>query len=262
MSKQPIGIFDSGVGGISIWKEIITLLPYEDTIYLADSKNAPYGQRSTQKIIDLSVKNTELLLKKGCKIIVVACNTATTNAISYLRSTYDIPFIGIEPAIKPAALQTKTNAIGILATKGTLSSELFHKTSGKFTEGIKVIEQTGEGLVTLIESGDIDSPEMKTLLKKYLKPMLEEHIDYLVLGCSHYPFLIPNIRKILDNNITIIDSGEAVAKQTKAILEKINLLNTINREPQHHLYSNSNIKTLQLMVKEVQEHYSIEYLDF
>lgn len=262
MSKQPIGIFDSGVGGISIWKEIITLLPHEDTIYLADSKNAPYGQRSTQKIIDLSIKNTELLLKKGCKIIVVACNTATTNAISYLRSTYDIPFIGIEPAIKPAALQTKTNAIGILATKGTLSSELFYKTSGKFTEGIKVIEQIGEGLVPLIESGSIDSPEMKTLLKKYLDPMLKQHIDHLVLGCSHYPFLIPTIREIIGKKVTIIDSGEAVAKQTKAILEKNNMLNAINRNSQHHLYSNTNIKTLQLIVKEVRDHYTIEYLDF
>lgn len=262
MSKQPIGIFDSGVGGISIWKEIITLLPHEDTIYLADSKNAPYGQRSTQKIIDLSIKNTELLLKKGCKIIVVACNTATTNAISYLRSTYDIPFIGIEPAIKPAALQTKTNAIGILATKGTLSSELFYKTSGKFTEGIKVIEQIGEGLVPLIESGSIDSPEMNTLLKKYLDPMLKQHIDHLVLGCSHYPFLIPTIREIIGNKVTIIDSGEAVAKQTKAILEKNNLLNVSNQKFQHQLYSNTNIKTLQLIVKEIRDHYTIEYLDF
>lgn len=262
MRKQPIGIFDSGVGGISIWKEIITLLPHEDTIYLADSKNAPYGQRSTQKIIDLSIKNTELLLKKGCKIIVVACNTATTNAISYLRSTYDIPFIGIEPAIKPAALQTKTNAIGILATKGTLSSELFYKTSGKFTEGIKVIEQIGEGLVPLIESGSIDSPEMNTLLKKYLDPMLKKHIDHLVLGCSHYPFLIPTIREIIGNKVTIIDSGEAVAKQTKAILEKNNLLNVSNQKFQHQLYSNTNIKTLQLIVKEIRDHYTIEYLDF
>ncbi len=129
MSSQPIGVFDSGVGGITIWKEITQLLPNEHTIYLADSKHAPYGQKPKKEIIELSVKNTELLLKKGCKIIVVACNTATTNAISYLRETYDIPFIGIEPAIKPAALHTKTNAVGILATKGTLSSELFYQTS-------------------------------------------------------------------------------------------------------------------------------------
>lgn len=262
MSKQAIGIFDSGVGGISIWKEVISLLSNENTIYLADSKNAPYGQKSKEKILELSIKNTELLIQKGCKIIVVACNTATTNAISYLRENYDIPFIGIEPAIKPAALQTQTNAIGILATRGTLSSELFYKTSQNFTEGIKVIEQIGEGLVPLIEDGKIDSPEMETLLKKYLNPMLEEHIDYLVLGCSHYPFLIPNIRKIVGDNITIIDSGEAVAKQTNAILEKNNLLNTMNHKAQHHLYSNTNIKTLQEIVKEVQQYYTVDYLDF
>jgi len=262
MSKQAIGIFDSGIGGISIWKEIINLLPYENTIYLADSKNAPYGQRPKEKILELSIKNTELLILKGCKIIVVACNTATTNAISYLRENYDVPFIGIEPAIKPAALQTQTNAIGILATKGTLSSELFYKTSQNFTEGINVIEQIGEGLVPLIENGKIESDEMHMLLKKYLNPMLEQHIDYLVLGCSHYPFLIPKIREIVGNNVTIIDSGEAVAKQTKAILEKNNLLNTMNHNPQHHLFNNTNIKTLQEILIDVQHHNTVDYLDF
>ncbi len=120
MSNQPIGIFDSGVGGTSIWKEIHSLLPKENTIYLADSLNAPYGPKGKEKIIELSIKNTEILLEKGCKIIVVACNTATTNAVDYLRKNYNIPFIGIEPAIKPAALQSKTKTVGILATKGTL----------------------------------------------------------------------------------------------------------------------------------------------
>ena len=262
MSKQTIGLFDSGVGGISIWKEITKLLPHEHTIYLADSKNAPYGQKSKEKIVELSIKNTELLIEKGCKIIVVACNTATTNAIAFLRKNYDIPFIGIEPAIKPAALQTKTNAIGILATKGTLSSELFHKTSTSFTSGIKVIEQIGEGLVPLIEAGNIDSDEINTLLKKYLNPMIIENIDYLVLGCSHYPFLIPQIRKIVGDNVTIIDSGQAVAKQTKAILETNNLLNPLKNKSQHHLFSNTDPKTMKQLVREIQEPYTIKYLDF
>ena len=262
MSKQAIGVFDSGIGGVSILKEIINLLPYENTIYLADSKNAPYGQKPIEKILELSIKNTEFLIKKGSKIIVVACNTATTNAISYLRENYDVPFIGIEPAIKPAALRTQTNAIGILATKGTLSSELFYKTAQNLTEGINVIEQVGEGLVPLIENGKIESDEMDTLLKKYLTPMLEQHIDYLVLGCSHYPFLIPKIRKIVGNNVTIIDSGEAVAKQTKAILDKNNLLNPLIHKPQHYLYSNSNTKTLQEILTSDQHHYIVENLDF
>lgn len=243
-SNQPIGIFDSGVGGLSIWKEIVTLLPKENTIYLADSKNAPYGKKSTQEIIDLSVKNTELLLNKGCKIIVVACNTATTNAIDYLRENYVVPFIGIEPAIKPAALQTKTNAIGILATQGTLTSELFHSTSDRFTQGIEVVEQVGEGLVPLIEKGEIDTLEMKNLLNKYLKPMLDKQIDYLVLGCSHYPFLIPQIREIVGDKVTIIDSGEAVARQTKAVLDKSDFLNLNKEKPSHQLYSNADITSM------------------
>ncbi len=261
-SKQPIGIFDSGIGGLSIWKEIVTLLPNENTIYLADSKNAPYGQKSPKKIIELCIKNTELLLQQNCKLIVVACNTATTNAINYLRAHYDIPFIGIEPAIKPAALQTKTNAIGILATKGTLSSELFNTTSQKFSEGINIIEQIGEGLVPLIESGKIDSIEMDNLLRKYLNPMLKQHIDYLVLGCSHYPFLIPQIRKIIGDEITIIDSGEAVAKQTMAILKQHRLLNTSNSKPQYEFYSNADLTTLQYITKELQHNCLISNLDF
>jgi glutamate racemase len=260
--KQPIGIFDSGVGGLSIWKEIVTLLPNENTIYLADSKNAPYGQKSKKIIIELCIKNTELLLEKNCKLIVVACNTATTNAIKYLRANYKLPFIGIEPAIKPAALKTNTNSIGILATKGTLSSELFNNTSQKFTDGIIIIEQIGEGLVPLIESGNIDSVKMDNLLKKYLNPMLEKNIDHLVLGCSHYPFLIPQIRKIVGDKVTIIDSGEAVAKQTLSILKQHKLLNNNNMNPQHELYSNSDITTIKQIVSGFQNNCVINSLDF
>ena len=221
--NNPIGIFDSGVGGTSIWKEIVKLLPNENTIYLADSKNAPYGAKSKQQIIDLSIKNTEFLLQKQCKIIVLACNTATTNAISYLRENYKVPFIGIEPAIKPAALKTESKVVGVLATKGTLTSELFHKTSSLYNYGIEVIEQVGEGLVPLIEAGKLNSQDMELLLKKYLCPMVDKGMDYLVLGCTHYPYLIPQIKKIIPDTITIIDSGEAVARQTKAVLEKFQL---------------------------------------
>ena len=165
MNNHPIGIFDSGVGGTSIWKEINTLLPKEDTIYLADSKNAPYGEKPTDEIVHLSIKNTELLLDKGCKIIVVACNTATTNAIDYLRNNYNVPFIGIEPAIKPAALQSQSKTVGVLATKGTLSSSLFHSTSENHANGIHIIEQVGTGLVPLIESGKVNSDETRSLLE-------------------------------------------------------------------------------------------------
>lgn len=219
INNNPIGLFDSGIGGTSIWSAIHDLMPNEDTIYLADSKNAPYGKKTKEEIIALSIKNTEFLLEMNVKIIVVACNTATTNAIKELRSKYSIPFIGIEPAIKPAALQSKTKTIGVLATKGTLSSELFNKTVEIYQE-IKIVEQIGHGLVELIEEGKLNSPEMTKLLQSYLQTMIESNIDYLVLGCSHYPYLIPQIKKILPPHIQIIDSGEAVARQTQKILEE------------------------------------------
>jgi glutamate racemase len=245
--NNPIGLFDSGIGGTSIWREINELLPNENTIYLADSKNAPYGQKSKEEIIALSIKNTEFLLEQNCKIIVVACNTATTNAIKELRAKYKVPFIGIEPAIKPAALNSKTHTIGILATKGTLNSELFHETSRKFQD-IKIIEQIGYNLVPLIENGEINSAEMNSLLHQYLKPMVEANIDYLVLGCSHYPYLIPQIKKILPKRIKIIDSGEAVARQTKKVLEENNTLNLSNKKGETIFYTNSDSKVLKTIL--------------
>ncbi|GAA4937805.1 glutamate racemase [Algibacter agarivorans] len=259
MSKQPIGIFDSGVGGTSIWKEIHALLPNENTIYLADSANAPYGPKGKDAIIDLSIKNTEYLLSKGCKLIVVACNTATTNAIDYLRNTYKVPFIGIEPAIKPAALQTKTNAIGILATKGTLSSELFSKTSTRFASNIKVVEQIGDGIVEYIESGQLYSEDMKSLLRGYLKPMMDANIDYLVLGCTHYPYVIPLLTDLLPNQVKIIDSGEAVARQTKVVLERNNLLNTDRIKPETEFYTNGKPE---VMTSLLGKYFDVKYLDF
>ena len=259
MSTKPIGIFDSGIGGTSIWREIHTLLPYENTIYLADSSNAPYGPKGKEKIIDLSFKNTKYLLQQNCKLIVVACNTATTNAISELRKNFNVPFIGIEPAIKPAALNSKTKAIGILATKGTLTSDLFHTTASLYAQGHTVVEQVGEGLVELIELGKTDSPDMRVLLKKHLKPMLEANIDYLVLGCTHYPYLMPLLLKLLPKHIKIIDSGQAVARQTKAVLEKHHLLNTNLTNANHQFYTNGNPKILRAILGNT---FEVNCLDF
>ena len=248
--NHPIGFFDSGVGGTSIWKEATQLLPNENTIYLSDSKNAPYGQKSKDEIIGFSIKNTEFLLNQNAKIIVVACNTATTNAIQVLRDKYNVPFIGIEPAIKPAGLVTKTKRIGILATQGTLNSELFEKTSGKLDPTIEIIEQVGEGLVHLIEAGLMNSDEMNQLLHQFLQPMLEKNIDALVLGCTHYPYLIPQIRSIVGNQIKIIDSGEAVARQTKNILQKNDLLQKQETpNTTHQFYINKDAHVLQELLK-------------
>jgi len=240
-NNQPIGLFDSGIGGTSIWQAIHALLPNESTIYLADSAHAPYGEKSKEEILALSKKNTEYLLNAGCKLIVVACNTATTNAIKELRALYDVPFIGIEPAIKPAALSSKTQTIGILATKGTLSSELFNKAVEVY-KTTTIVEQIGHGLVELIEAGQLDSEELQGKLKRYLEPMIAANIDYLVLGCSHYPYLIPAIKKILPAHIQIIDSGEAVARQTQAVLkEKTDLHDSSSATQVFYTNTNPNV---------------------
>lgn len=257
VNNQPIGLFDSGIGGTSIWQAIHQLLPNEDSIYLADSKNAPYGQKTKDEIVALSFKNTELLLEMNAKLIVVACNTATTNAIIELRAKYDVPFIGIEPAIKPAALNSKTQTIGILATKGTLNSELFNKSVESFQD-IKIIEQIGYNLVGLIENGEINSPEMNQLLHSYLQPMIDADMDYLVLGCSHYPYLIPQIKKILPKKIQIIDSGEAVARQTQKIIEEKTGKHEIGNG-KAIFYTNSNPKVLSEILNST---YEVVYKDF
>ncbi len=260
--NSPIGVFDSGVGGSSIWQEIHKLLPLEHTIYLADSKNAPYGNKTAEEITKLSIKNTEKLIQMGAKIIIVACNTATTNAIATLRKNYDIPIIGIEPAIKPAALQTTTKSIGILATKGTLSSALFSKTTREFTKDINVVEIIGEGLVPLIEAGNLDGPEMVSLLKKHTKPMIAANVDYVVLGCSHYPYIIPQLKAILPDNVTIIDSGEAVARQTKTVLQSMDMLRDENTAPKLQFFTNAETDTLKFLLKNYSEKISVEKKEF
>ena len=224
MENGAIGVFDSGVGGISILNALQNELPNESFIYLADSGNAPYGSKEKKSIISLCKNNTQWLLEKGCKLIVVACNTATTNAIQELRIQFDCPFIGIEPAIKPAALHTRSGVVGVLATEGTLSSSLFYNTSSLHAQNIRVVEQIGKGLVPLIEKGIISGDEMEHLLIQYLQPMIDAKIDTLVLGCTHYSFLIPVLKQLVPKSVSIIDGKKAVAKQTHFILEKNQLL--------------------------------------
>jgi len=262
MKENQIGIFDSGIGGLTIFDEIHKLLPNENIIYLADSKNAPYGEKSKDLILEYSIKNTEYLLKRGCKIIIVACNTASTNAVAVLRERYDIPFIRIQPAIKPAALNSKTKIVGILATKGTLKSDLLFETSQKFAQGVTVVEQVGEGLVSLIENGKIHSEEMTNLLHQYLNPMIAKNIDYLVLGCTHYPLLTPQLHEILGNKVTIIDSGEAIARQTKNILLQENLINETETTGQYFFYSNKDTSVLQYFLNNYNEGFKAKKLDF
>ncbi len=234
-ATSPIGIFDSGLGGLSILSEIHKRLPLEDIIYIADSCNAPYGEKPQKEIIELSIKNTEYLLSKSCKIIVVACNTATTNAIDVLRKKFDVPFIGIEPAIKPAAIQSQTGVIGILATRGTLTSSLFSQNAKKLSQNTKIVEVIGKGIVEAIESNTINTNEFNSLLSEQLEPFKSSNIDHLVLGCSHFPFITQNISAILGDKIKIIDSGFAVAKQTENILDKYNLKYNSQRDNNKNL---------------------------
>lgn len=215
-----IGIFDSGVGGLSVWKELYGLMPYRNFIYVADSAYCPYGRKSVDEITARARKISEFLISKNTDIIVVACNTATAAAIKYLRSHFPIPFVGMEPAIKPAALESKTGVIGVLATAGTFKGSLYINTFTKFATNIKVVEQAGDGLVELVESGQTAGYEAEMLLHKYIDPIAAAGADRLVLGCTHYPFLTDTIKKITGNRIVIINPAPAVALQTKKILSE------------------------------------------
>ena len=250
MSTNPIGLFDSGLGGLSIWSEIRKALPGESSLYIADSKYAPYGEKSSSLLLERCHTLTRFLLDRGCKLIVVACNTATTNAIEELRKAYDVPFIGIEPAIKPAALKTRSKHIGVLATKGTLGSSLFHRTRDLHTQGIVLHERVGTGLVEAIEKGALHSSELRQLLQSHLEPLLAQRIDVLVLGCTHYPFLRPLLKELLPEEIQLIDSGEAVARQTMAVLRDAQLLAPGASEAYSAFYSSGNTEVMNAFLAE------------
>ena len=256
MSISPIGFFDSGIGGISVWKEVVKLLPRENTIYLADSKNSPYGSKTISEIQDISFKNTKWLIEKGCKLIVVACNTATTNSINLLREKFEIPFVGIEPGIKPAIKESKNGKIGVLATKGTLSSELFEKTSQSIF-GIDIIEKEGDGIVEIIESGKFENNELESLLRKYLNPMIDYGIDQLVLGCTHYFIVKDLIKKIVGNKISITNYNVAVAAQVKLILEEKKTVNIEKNKIYNDFFTNGNKFAIELLIDNKKSVYTI-----
>lgn len=223
MSISPIGMFDSGLGGLSVWREVVKVLPAESIVYYADSGNCPYGARSEEEIQQLCRNIVDFLISKGCKLIVVACNTATSAAIAQLRHQYKVPFIGMEPAVKPAALHTRTGNIGILATQGTLNGRLFNETKNRFAENVSVHLQVGHGLVELVEKGMNESAEAEETLRKYIAPMLQHNSDHIVLGCTHYPFLTGLIQKITGQGVTVLDPAPAVALQTKRKLEEFGI---------------------------------------
>jgi glutamate racemase len=224
-----IGIFDSGVGGLSVFREIRKLLPEERYIYYSDNAHCPYGEKSREYIIDRAREITRLLLSEGADIIVVACNTATAAAIATLREEFQIRFIGMEPAVKPAAMSTKTGVVGVLATAGTLKADKYLNTREKWAEGVKIAEHVGQGFVELVEKGCTSGPEAEGVVTESLKPLLDEGADRIVLGCTHYPFLSETISKTAaiiapERDIKIIDPAPAVAKHLLEIMKENRLI--------------------------------------
>ncbi len=251
--NSTIGIFDSGVGGLSVWRELIKVLPGNRMIYVSDNAYSPYGPRPQSEIVSRAVEISDFLIKNGAGIIVVACNTATAAAIDELRWRYDIPFVGMEPAVKPAAEMSKTKVIGVLATKGTFMGRLYNSTLRRFATGVRVVEKVGTGLVDIVESGKADTDEGKRLLEKYIRPMISRGADHIVLGCTHYPFLSEQIAKIAGAEVTLVDPAPAVARHTLEILEEKELvcIESINQLEQTRFYSTGSVENLKRVARTI-----------
>jgi glutamate racemase len=221
---SPVGVFDSGVGGLSVLRAIWNELPAEELIYLADQAHVPYGPRPLLEVRSFAEGITHYLLEQGAKLIVVACNAASAAALHYLRGTFPgVPFVGMEPAVKPAAEQTVSKVVGVLATPATFQGELYASLAERFANGVSLLKNTCPGLVAQIESGDLDGPQTHAILEDALGPMLAEGIDTVVLGCTHYPFVIPFIQQIVGHAVRVIDPAPAVARQARRLLEERDL---------------------------------------
>lgn len=224
MSRAPIGIFDSGVGGLSVLRHIREEMPYENLLYVADSAHAPYGGKSPHDIQARSLALTGFLVEQGAKAVVVACNTATAAAIGVLRERFALPVIGMEPAVKPAVAATRSGVVGVLATTGTLKSAQFAALLETYSRNVRVVTQGCPGLVECVERGALDAPETRALVSHYVAPLLQEGADTLVLGCTHYPFLRPVIAELTEGRIALIDTGAAVARQVRRRIEEAGLV--------------------------------------
>jgi glutamate racemase len=244
-----IGVFDSGVGGLSILDEALQQLPHHNYIYFADSANAPYGDKPPQWIAERSLQICRYLMEQDCSAIVVACNTATAEAIATIRSTLDIPIIGVEPGIKPAAMQSQNGIVGVLATEATLNSDKFNALLATLPEHCQFIKQAGAGLVPLIEAGLIETPEMQALLRSHLKPILDQGADTLVLGCTHYPFLKKNDPSSCGDSMTLIDTSDAVVRQLLRQIHQQGLIVSSKHSPKLSLLSTANADTLEAMAE-------------
>ena len=219
-----IGIFDSGTGGLSVFREVRKLLPEEKYIYYSDNANCPYGEKSKEYITDRARAISNFLISQGADIIVVACNTATAAAIASLRKEFPISFIGMEPAVKPAAQKTRTGVVGVLATAGTLKASKYIDTREKWAQNVKIVEHIGQGFVELVENGILTGPEAEKIVEKSVTPLIEAGADTIVLGCTHYPFLSDTIMKVAGRPITLIDPAPAVARHLLEVMEQNGLV--------------------------------------
>ena len=232
-----IGVFDSGVGGLSVWREIVAQLPDESTLYFADQGHIPYGPRPMLEIRAFSEAITRFLLEQGCRIIVVACNAASAAALAYLRATFPaVPFVGMEPAVKPAVQTTHAGRVGVMATPATFQGELFASVVERFARSVQLVRQVCPGLVEQVEAGRLDTPDTEALLRKYLEPMMTAGVDTIVLGCTHYPFLAPVIQRIVGPGVSVIDPSPAVARQVRRVMEQRGLL-PASGEPRRVFYT-------------------------
>lgn len=239
MNNNPIGVYDSGFGGLSVWRELYRALPEESIIYLGDGKNCPYGQKPAEEIRHLATKSVQELLSRGCKMIVVACNTATAAAIEHLRAMFpDLPFVGLEPAVKPACKSTRSGVVGVIATERSLKSEKFLATLAKYGDGVEVIKAVGEGFVEAVEANAENCASTEQAVRAVVEPIIDRGADVLVLGCTHYPFLKDVIAKVVgERNVEIIDSGEAVEKRVESLLDEYNLRAEVGHKAEYEFIS-------------------------
>jgi glutamate racemase len=234
-NNNPIGVYDSGFGGLSVWRALYGALRNESLVYLGDGKNCPYGDRSREEIAQFADEAVRRLLDEGAKLIVVACNTATAMAINELRERYpDTPFVGLEPAVKPACLSTRTGKVGVLATARSLEGDHFKRTAAKYADRAEIFASVGEGFVEIVERSAEQEPSTREVVSRAVEPLLEKGVDKLVLGCTHYPFLLPVIREVVgDRDVEIIDSGEAVERRVEQLLDEYGVRAAADHRPEY-----------------------------
>lgn len=249
-SADPIGVFDSGVGGLSVWREVVRQLPSENTLYFADQAHVPYGPRPVSAIRDYAKWITRFLLARGAKLIVVACNTASGAALHHLRATFpEVPFVGMEPAVKPAAERTQSGIVGVIATPATFQGTLFRELVRRFAAEVQLETQVCPGLVEAVERGALETSHTLDLLHQCLDPLVAAGIDHLVLGCTHYPFLWKSIGSVVGPEITLVDPAPAVARQVERRLRENDLCAVEEQAPRHRFYTSGNPQRLAEMAQ-------------